>query len=86
MQMYSYNNTFIGIPCQDMAPLHHGNATCLTGVTDDTCSFQCSKGFSLKGSKQRTCGIEHKWNGTITSCNRKLKHPTNFQCFRNEQI
>ena len=45
-----------------------GKATCLTGVTGESCSFKCNLGFKLRGSEKRTCQNNGQWDGTAASC------------------
>lgn len=61
----------VGEQCENLPPVVNGNASCLTGVTDEMCSFQCHPGFSLEGSSKRWCQSNHKWNGTNPICKRK---------------
>lgn len=69
--------------CERLSPPAFGSMTCKQadlGVTynetekhlpvDTVCSFECSEGRTLIGSKQRTCLPLARWDGLKTSCKR----------------
>ena len=64
-----------GEACETIPSLQFGNSSCpapINEVTDTTCSFICNKGFNNDGSASRTCQPNHKWNGTMAKCKRKI--------------
>eukprot|EP00794_Sanderia_malayensis_P003951 gene3951-4496_t len=65
----------VGLPCIRLPPVINGNGTCFTGKTNETCQLGCFVGFELRGSSLRRCLPNHKWSGSITTCNRKYCDP-----------
>lgn len=62
---------FLANECVRLQPIINGNATCLSGRTDDTCTFECNAGFSLQGSQSRTCQPDQSWSGVTPACKSK---------------
>eukprot|EP00794_Sanderia_malayensis_P014863 gene14863-16407_t len=80
-RLHSNRRSCAGLPCIRLPPVINGNGTCFTGKTNETCQLGCFVGFELRGSSLRRCLPNHKWSGSITTCNRKkcdpLVHPMN---------
>ena len=66
---------FVGMTCQTIPPLQHGNSSCTAPINETTgtnYSFFFQNGFNIKGSTSRTCLANYKWNGTMAQCESKL--------------
>lgn len=65
----------MGELCETIPPLENGNSNCGSPIEESTgtmCYFFCKKGFDIDGSTRRICQTNHKWNGTVTECKKKL--------------
>ena len=63
--------------CNDIPPLHHGTASCTGSAFQDTCTFQCDRGYELIGSGQKVCQANGQWTGSdVVRCEGKflIKH------------
>ena len=50
----------------------HGNRYSTTGtVYGDTVLYECLPGYTLQGSKTRTCLVTGQWSGSLPNCTRK---------------
>ena len=61
------------VQCPDM--LMNGNLNCsngVTGVFDDTCTFNCNEGYELQGPNNRICLADGSWSGGNPVCERGL--------------
>eukprot|EP00794_Sanderia_malayensis_P014521 gene14521-16026_t len=74
-RLHSNRRSCVGLPCIRLPPVINGNGTCFTGKTNETCQLGCFVGFELRGSSLRRCLPNHKWSGSITTCNRKKCDP-----------
>lgn len=76
---------FIVKVCDPLPPPSFGSVSCFhsdLGITydqsetelpvDTTCTFSCETGYSLIGSKQRTCLPLARWDGLRSSCRGKF--------------
>ena len=46
----------------------------LSSVTyNSVVTYTCDVGYTLQGSKSRTCQSSGLWNGSVPQCNRELK-------------
>ena len=70
------DGTWTGVPvhctqasCGLLPAPRHGKVTCSAGGTfGSTCDFECDTGYSLVGSKERTCEADHAWSGSQPFC------------------
>jgi len=70
------DGTWTGVPvhctqasCGLLPEPRHGTVKCTAGGTfGSTCSFGCDTGYSLVGSKSRTCEADHAWSGSQPFC------------------
>lgn len=60
--------------CPALSPPRHGSLTCSTdnNVFETECHFSCDHGYTLVGSKKRTCLAISLWDGLPALCRRKI--------------
>ncbi|XP_054712811.1 fibulin-1-like [Uloborus diversus] len=56
--------------CKNLKPPVYGKKSCSNGVAHigSSCSFECSKSYVLKGSRERICQGNLEWSGKETYC------------------
>lgn len=59
--------------CHALLPPTNGSSDMLPGeqTVGTTVIFDCEEGFSLEGSRRRTCQTNGAWNGIEVTCERK---------------
>ena len=70
------DGTWTGVPvhctqasCGLLPEPRHGSVVCSDGGTfGSTCRFSCETGYSLVGSKERSCEADHAWSGSQPFC------------------
>ena len=63
------------VTCQNISKLDNGKVDCSLGDDgvlsyQDTCSVTCDTGYTLTGSRSRTCLRYGHWGGMNGICNR----------------
>ena len=62
--------TTIGQPCIPQLPAPTNGQINCTGnqVTNENCTFSCSPGYQLMGSRERQCQLTNEWTGVHAYC------------------
>jgi hypothetical protein len=59
---------FLAVDCGSLAVPKNGSSKGSSTIYPDVVTFECDKGFQLRGSAARKCQANRKWSGDLTAC------------------
>ena len=61
----------VTVPCASLSDPENGNVTCPSNISafQDTCTYYCSRGYQLEGSRRTSCNADGTWSNNPVTCN-----------------